>query len=52
MAATSAGSGTSAPRTRLYCPPPWLKAGDNEVVVFDLHKTEAAPLRGAATRGE
>jgi beta-galactosidase len=38
------------PQTRLYCPAPWLKAGENEVVVFDLHKTEATPLRGAATR--
>jgi beta-galactosidase len=37
------------PQTRLYCPAPWLKAGANEVIVFDLHKTEASPLRGAAT---
>jgi len=36
------------PQTRLYCPAPWLKAGDNVVVVFDLHKTGASPLRGAA----
>ena len=36
------------PQTRLYCPAPWLKAGQNEVIVFDLHKTDAAPLRGAA----
>ena len=34
------------PQTRLYCPAPWLKAGENEVVVFDLHQLEAAPLRG------
>ena len=34
------------PQKRLYCPAPWLKAGANEVVVFDLHKTDAAPLRG------
>jgi len=40
------------PQTRLYCPAPWLKAGENEVIVFDLHKTEAAPLRGAATRDQ
>jgi len=38
------------PQTRLYCPAPWLKAGENEVIVFDLHKTEASPLRGVATR--
>jgi beta-galactosidase GanA len=40
------------PQRRLYCPAPWLKAGENEVIVFDLHKTEASPLRGAATRDE
>jgi len=38
------------PQTRLYCPAPWLKTGENEVIVFDLHKTEASPLRGVATR--
>jgi beta-galactosidase len=37
------------PQTRLFCPAPWLKAGANEVIVFDLHKTDASPLRGAAT---
>jgi hypothetical protein len=36
------------PQARLYCPAPWLRAGDNEVVVFDLHKTEASPLRGTS----
>jgi beta-galactosidase len=36
------------PQKRLYCPASWLMAGDNEVVVLDLLKTEAAPLRGAA----
>jgi beta-galactosidase len=35
------------PQTRLYCPASWLKAGTNEVIVFDLHTTGAAPLRGA-----
>jgi len=35
------------PQQRLYCPAPWLRAGDNEVLVFDLHRTEAAPIRGA-----
>lgn len=34
------------PQTRLYCPAPWLKAGPNEVIVFDLHQAEARPLRG------
>jgi beta-galactosidase len=35
------------PQKRLYCPAPWLKAGRNQVVVFDLHQTEARSLRGA-----
>jgi beta-galactosidase len=35
------------PQKRLYCPASWLKAGANDVVVFDLHQTVAAPLRGA-----
>ena len=37
------------PQKRLYCPAPWLRPGANEVVVFDLHKTEPSPLRGAKT---
>ena len=37
------------PQKRLYCPAPWLKAGENEVIVFDLHQTEPLPLRGAKT---
>jgi len=37
------------PETRLYCPAPWLRAGANEVVVFDLLATDAQPLRGAPT---
>jgi len=38
------------PQRRLYCPAPWLKAGANEVVVFDLHQTSPAPLRGTASQ--
>ncbi len=38
------------PQTRLYCPAPWLRAGENTVVVLDLLKTEPSPLRGAAHR--
>ena len=38
------------PQTRLYCPAPFLKAGENEVVVFDLFKTDGSPLRGALAR--
>jgi beta-galactosidase len=36
------------PQKRLYCPAPWLRAGENVVSVFDLHKTEASPLRGSS----
>jgi beta-galactosidase len=36
------------PQKRLYCPAPWLRSGENEVVVFDLLQTTALPLRGAA----
>jgi hypothetical protein len=35
------------PQTRLYCPAPWLKAGDNEVILLDLQRTDSLPLRGA-----
>lgn len=35
------------PQQRLYCPASWLKAGVNEVLVLDLLKMDAAPLRGA-----
>ncbi|MFC5580476.1 beta-galactosidase [Rhodanobacter terrae] len=35
------------PQQRLYCPASWLRAGDNEVLVFDLHRTEAAAIRCA-----
>jgi beta-galactosidase len=34
------------PQLRLYCPSPWLKVGTNEILVFDLHQTEAKPLSG------
>lgn len=37
------------PQKRLYCPASWLKKGTNEVLVFDLHQTEAAPLSGEKT---
>jgi beta-galactosidase len=37
------------PQFRLYAPASFLKAGRNEVVVLDLLKTEATPLRGEAT---
>jgi beta-galactosidase len=34
------------PQQRLYCPASWLKKGSNEIVVFDLHATRAAPISG------
>lgn len=37
------------PQQRLYCPASWFRAGDNELLVFDLHRTEAAPIHGATT---
>jgi hypothetical protein len=37
------------PQKRLYCPAPWLKKGANEIVVFDLHQTEARPIASSAT---
>ncbi|CAB3781528.1 beta-galactosidase [Paraburkholderia caffeinilytica] len=32
------------PQKRLYCPAPWLRQGDNEFIIFDLHQTEAKPV--------
>jgi beta-galactosidase GanA len=34
------------PQKRLYCPAPFLKAGTNEIIVFDLHALRAAPIAG------
>ncbi len=34
------------PQLRLFCPGVWLKAGRNEITVFDLHRIEAAPVAG------
>jgi beta-galactosidase len=32
------------PQQRLYCPASWLVAGDNQVLVLDLHQTTPAPV--------
>ncbi|CAE6716993.1 beta-galactosidase [Paraburkholderia haematera] len=32
------------PQQRLYCPAPWLRPGDNEVIIFDQHQLEAKPV--------
>jgi beta-galactosidase len=37
------------PQKRLYCPASWLKQGENEVIVFDLHQTDPALLNGFKT---
>jgi len=37
------------PQQRLYCPASWFRHGDNELLIFDLHQTVAAPIRGATT---
>jgi beta-galactosidase GanA len=37
------------PQKRLYCPSPWLREGMNEIMIFDLHQTEAKTVRGAKT---
>jgi beta-galactosidase len=34
------------PQQRLFCPASWLKAGENEVLVFDMHRVEAAAVEG------
>jgi len=40
------------PQRRLYCPAPWLRAGENQVVVFDLLATEATPIRAVGSPDE
>lgn len=34
------------PQKQLYCPAPFLKKGQNEIVIFDLHQTEAKSVKG------
>ena len=34
------------PQQRLYCPATWLRQGANEILVFDMHRIEAAPILG------
>ncbi len=38
------------PQQRLYCPAPWLKKGENTVVVLDLITTEPQPIEGKPER--
>ena len=37
------------PQFRLYCPSGWLKKGENEIIVFDSHQTEAKSVKGMKT---
>ena len=37
------------PQQRLYCPASLLRAGKNEVVIFDLHQKNVAPITGKKT---
>ncbi|RDI65833.1 beta-galactosidase [Nocardia pseudobrasiliensis] len=32
------------PQQRLYCPAPWLRKGQNRIVIFDQHLTRAQPI--------
>ena len=32
------------PQQRLYCPATWLKNGENEIIIFDLHQLKSAPI--------
>jgi beta-galactosidase len=36
------------PQKRLYCPASWLKAGTNEIIIFDLLQTQAKELSAYA----
>lgn len=36
----------AGPQRRLYCPAPFLKKGENEILIFELHRTTPAPVRG------
>ena len=37
------------PQQKLYCPAPWLKKGNNEIIVFDLLQSSTAPIKGAVS---
>jgi beta-galactosidase len=34
------------PQKQLYCPVSWIRMGMNEIIIFDLHQTEAKPVSG------
>jgi beta-galactosidase len=37
------------PQHRLYCPASWLKKGENEIILFDLHQLTEASITGHKT---
>jgi beta-galactosidase len=37
------------PQKRLFCPGTYLKAGLNEIIIFDLHFTDPKPVTGVTT---
>jgi beta-galactosidase GanA len=37
------------PQKRLYCPAPWLQKGRNEILIFEMLRTEPAPVKGMKT---
>ena len=37
------------PQQRLFCPGVWLREGDNDLLVLDLHRTDPAPIASAPT---
>jgi beta-galactosidase len=39
----------TGPQQRLYCPANWLKTGENEIVVFDLHQQTPFNIKGMET---
>lgn len=39
----------TGPQFHLYCPANWLKKGENEVVVFDLHQSSPTSISGVKT---
>jgi len=40
------------PQQRLYCPACWLNQGENEIIVLDLHETEALPVWGMLSQDD
>jgi beta-galactosidase len=38
------------PQQRLYCPAPWLKKGENTIIVLDMELTKPQPLDGKPER--